>query len=79
MVARRAAANLSIRRREMEQAVKRALSATEQADKRIMAMRAVERRTRELVKAVLDMRRVCQSEEAVRDRVYERALREDAE
>jgi hypothetical protein len=63
----------------MEQAVKRALSATEQADKRIMAMRAVERRTRELVKAVLDMRRVCQSEEAVRDRVYERALREDAE
>ena len=61
----------------MQRAERRALSATEVADERIMAMRAVERRTRDLVKAVLDLRRVCQGEQADRDRQYERVLREE--
>ena len=61
----------------MLHAIRRALSATEAADERIMAMRELERCAKRLFKAGMELRRVCQTEEADRDRKYQRVLREE--
>ena len=58
----------------MQQATRRALSATEDADDEIMAMRTLERM---LLEAAIRLRRGRQDLVAVRDRVYERVLREE--
>ena len=58
----------------MQQATRRALRATEVADDEIMAMRTLERM---LLEAAIRLRRGRQDLVAVRDRVYERTLREE--